>query len=93
MAERNPAEVSLDADAGTAPLVATGPEGDAYRVKSVQRFLVLRHAVVALGDEEDTVPSRETWTSSMAYARHLVDPKRHKLPVCRCVKCRGKKKR
>ena len=70
------------------PLVASGPAGDAYRVKCMEKYLVVRKGVFhPEKPEEDAIATTEVWTNELAIARHLVDPERNKRPVCRCAKC------
>lgn len=97
MSKRNPAELHLDQPAGSIPLVATGKEGSAYRVRANGKYLVLRSTAVQVKRSAkdalkgvETVASRWMWTDSLVGARRLV--KGIALVVkCRfCVKCKQK---
>lgn len=102
MAKRNPAEILLDAAAGTLPLVVSGPEGDVYRVPSMKMYLVVRKApeqaeasAKDLAKEQQTVASHEVWTSNLMVAKHVINPEGSAyskwLASCRCKKCKAKR--
>lgn len=81
------------AAAGTLPVVARGPKGTAFHVRSIKRYLVLLNQTIGKGGEED-MATKEVWTDSMHGVLWLVDPERN--PLCTkkgCVTCAAQRKK
>lgn len=91
----NAAERYLQAEPGTMPLAASGPDGAAYAVSVAGRkkYLVMRKGLFHPDrPEEYEVATREIWTNTLPLALHLVDREMNPQPHCRCRMCRTKKK-